>query len=73
MKTEEFSKIMRDIEIASRYKSIVKNPKVNKILNMQLWWFFLLSSTCSMDQLAQENQESVFLNLMWHMRPVGCQ
>jgi hypothetical protein len=39
MKTEEFSKIMRDIEIASRYKSIVKNPKVNikhKILNMQL-------------------------------------
>ena len=39
MKTEEFSKIMRDIEISSRYKSIVKNPKVlikYKILNMQL-------------------------------------
>ena len=60
MKTEEFSKIMRDIEIASRYKSIVKNPKVNiknKILNMQLWWIFLLSSTCFMDQLELENQD----------------
>ena len=43
MKTEEFSKIMRDIEISSRYKSIVKNPKVlikYKILNMQLYLDF---------------------------------
>ena len=28
METEEFSKIMRNIELSSRYKSIVRNPKV---------------------------------------------
>ena len=39
METEEFSKIMHDIEITSRYKSIVRNPKVlfeYTILNMLL-------------------------------------
>ena len=45
METDEFSKIMHDIEVTARYKSIVRNPKVlfeYTILNLLLYVNFII-------------------------------